>query len=274
MPGSIAIEQGSLEESLLLPLYAQALCAERFGDLFPNPGAVEAIERVTYDFSRMHLKDANILPQGLSTRLFADQIRAFLAHHPNGTVVDLGAGYDTFFPLVDTGTCQWINIDHAETIAARNRLMPPRERQTDLSFSMFDPAWFAACKADAQGGLLFIAHDEFSYYQPHAVELLTVSLAEEFPGCLILFDTMSTGSMKRANKAARKSGGSPVRFAVDDVQALRAWGSCITDVQDVSQIPSDIMGSKQLSLPLRMALFSGGSAGMTKIVRLQSRLSG
>ncbi|MGI6591113.1 MAG: class I SAM-dependent methyltransferase [Eggerthellaceae bacterium] len=268
------IEHGSLEESMMMPLYAQALCAQRFGDLFPDPGAIEAIARADYDFGRFKLKDAAILPQGLRNRIFADQIREFLSHHPNGTVVDLGAGCDTFFPQVDNGTCRWVNIDSAESIDARNRLMPKRARQADLAFSIFDPDWFSQVSADSDKGVLFIANGELGYYQPSAVQLLVVSIAEEFPGCQIVFDTVSTGNMKRANKAAQKAGTSPIRFAVDDVQELRSWDASITDAQDVGQVPSDVMGSKKLPLSVRIALFSGGSAGMTKVVRLQSRLAG
>lgn len=273
MTQKITIAPGSLEESMMAPLYAQAYCSQKYGDLFPDKAAEQVVANANYDFSHIRFKELGVLPDALCTRIISDQIRRFLEHRPNATVVDLNAGTDTFFPNVDNGMCRWVNIDHAETIDARNRLMPQRPRQTDIRSSIFDPVWFDQLDADPRSGLLFVADDVFSLYFPSAVKLLCVSLAEEFPGCTICFDTMSVGNMKRANKAARKHGYSEVKFAVDDVKALRAWSDRFTEAADVSKVPGDIMGSKALSLPTRMMLFSGGSAGITKVVRLESRFA-
>ena len=274
MTQKTTIVPGSLEESMMAPLYAQTYCSRKFGSLFADAAAEQATDNADYDFGQLRFKDLSVLPDALRTRIIADQIRAYLDHRPHATVVDLSAGTDTLCPNVDNGTCRWVNIDHDQTIDARNRLMPPLPRQTDIRSSIFDPAWFDQLDADPRNGLLFVANDVFSLYSPSAVKLLCVSLAEEFPGCTICFDTMSAGNMKRTNKAARRHGYSEVKFAIDDAGALRAWSDRFTEATDVSQVPGDIMASKALSLPTRMMLFSGGAAGITKVVRLQTRFAG
>lgn len=270
MAERIQVEKGSLAESMLTPLYAKAQCAQRFGDLFPDDEAVEIMARVGDAFRGPHLKDLDLLPGALRSRIFTDQITDYLAHNKDACVVDLDAGYDTFFPAVDNGTCTWVNIDRQETLDARRSLMSPHDRETNLAFSIFDPDWFNPVKKIAGGhSILFIANDVFSAFKPEAVRLLVCSLADEFPGAVLCFDTVSKSNQNRANKAARKAGTSEIRFALDDVSALRAWSKNIIDAQDISAAPGDIMASKALSLPARLMLFSGGSAGVTKIARLQ-----
>jgi O-methyltransferase involved in polyketide biosynthesis len=273
MTQKISIAPGSLEEAMMRPLYARAWCAERYGSLFPDPGAQQAVKRADYDVSHLRVKEMGALPEALRTRIVSDQIRAFLTHHANGTVVDLSAGTDNFFAAVDNGTCTWVDIDHEDALAARARLMPAGPRQQTVAASLFDPQWFDAVEADPRQGLLFVANDVFSWYKPAAVELLCTTLAQEFPGCQIVFDASSAGTMKRANKAARKTGAAEMKFAVNDVDALRRWSPQITEAADVSQVPGDILASHALSLPVRMMLFSGGSTGLSKVVRLQARFA-
>lgn len=269
MADRIRVPKGSLAEAMLLPLYAQAHCAQKYPELFPDPGAIETMERVGNGFKKPRLKDLEILPDAIRRRIFADQIADFLERYPDACVVDLGAAYDTYFPTVDNGTCTWVNVDHQEVLDARSLLMAPHERQTDLGFGIFDPDWFDRVKALGHGPMLFIASDVFGRYQPQAVRLLVSSLADEFPGSVLVFDTVGSASKGRANKAAGKAGSSEVKFSLDEVASIRNWSDRIIDAQDVSAVPGDVMGSKALSLPVRLMLFSGGSAGITKVARLQ-----
>lgn len=262
-------ESGSLAQSMLAPLYAQARCAEKFGELFCDPGAQRVMQGVGDRFKKPRLKDMDMLPDAIRRRIFTDWIADYLAHNPDAQVVDLGAGYDTFFDTVDNGTCSWVNIDHEAVLDARKQLMGTRERQTDLAYSIFDPDWFDLVK-DAPGGrTLFIASDVLGHYQPDAVKLLVCSLADEFPGAAMIFDTVSKSNLGRANKAARKSGNSGTQFALDEVGSVRTWSKSIIDAQDISVVPADIMASKAISLPVRLMLFSGGAAGAMKVARLQ-----
>lgn len=269
MADRIQVSKGSLAEAMLLPLYAQAHCAQKYPELFPDPGAVEAMERLGGSFNKPRLKDLEILPDAIRRRIFADQIADYLERYPDACVVDLGAAYDTYFPTVDNGTCTWVNVDHHEALDARSLLMAPHERQTDLGFGIFDPDWFDQVKKLGKGPILFIASDVLGRYQPKAVRLLVTSLADEFPGSVLVFDTVGSANKGRANKAAGKTGNTEVLFTLDDVASVRGWSDRIIDAQDVSAVPGDVMGSKSISLPVRLMLFSGGSAGMTKVARLQ-----
>ena len=45
--------------------------------------------------------------------------------HPEGLVVNLGAGLDTRFYRLDNGTIAWIDIDLPEVVAFRQKLQDP-----------------------------------------------------------------------------------------------------------------------------------------------------
>ncbi len=48
-------------------------------------------------------------------------VRAFLAGHPAGTVVEIGTGLNTRFERVDNGQSGWIDLDLPDVIELRRR---------------------------------------------------------------------------------------------------------------------------------------------------------
>ena len=53
MSEKLHIEKNTIQETLVIPLYARKRCTELFPDLFKDPAAVKLINGLDYDFDRL-----------------------------------------------------------------------------------------------------------------------------------------------------------------------------------------------------------------------------
>ena len=61
--GKIHIEKGSVQETLIIPLYARKLCAEQFPALYQDEYAAKICESIDYDFSKIEAKKNSAMYQ-------------------------------------------------------------------------------------------------------------------------------------------------------------------------------------------------------------------
>ena len=55
------IQKNSIQETLVIPLYARALCTRRFPHLFSDPLSVELLERLDYGFSTLEQASGGLM---------------------------------------------------------------------------------------------------------------------------------------------------------------------------------------------------------------------
>ena len=124
------IEQNSVQETLVIPLFGRVVCSEWFPQLFSDPTAKRICDSLDYDFeAKRRLMES---PAGLFGALevaqrqydLMQEVRAYLQTHPKAAVVNLGCGLDDTFTRVDNGLCKGYNIDMPDVIAVRNDLLP------------------------------------------------------------------------------------------------------------------------------------------------------
>ena len=85
--------------------------------------------------------------------------------HPEGLVVNLGAGLDTRFYRLDNGTIAWIDIDLPEVVAFRQKLQEPANpRRLLLAASVLEHGWVPHVKRLARSRVLFVAEGLFPYF--------------------------------------------------------------------------------------------------------------
>ena len=121
-----AVRLSGVPETLLWTLHNRAQEAMRPDALLRDPEAVRLYRAIDYDYARSFGK-----PDGshaLRSRMFDAALRPWLAGHPGGTVVDLACGLETQFQRCDDGRVKWLCVDVPETIAVRERLLPPSAR--------------------------------------------------------------------------------------------------------------------------------------------------
>ncbi|MBR1829567.1 MAG: class I SAM-dependent methyltransferase, partial [Atopobiaceae bacterium] len=128
MSEKIHIEKGSVQETLIIPLYGRKLCAEVFPKLYTDESAARICERLDYDFSDLDAQAKSTfwrfgaLEAAMRQLDMQWEIRDYLATHPCAAVVNMGCGLDQTGRACDNGSCRNYNIDMPDIIAAREEL--------------------------------------------------------------------------------------------------------------------------------------------------------
>lgn len=218
-------ELGAVSETLLLPLYFRAQEGRRPDALLRDPRAAELVAQVDYDFSALEGQSFQALNVVLRAREFDRRVRAFLAAHPDGVVVDMGCGLDTRFDRLDNGRVRWFNLDLPEVIRLRARFFAPTSRCRVLPFSALDPAWMDMVAAEP-GPYFFLAEGVLPYLEEEEVRGLVRALAERFPGAEFLFDAMPIlmARFSRLHPVLRNTR-ARTSWGVQDSRVLERWGA-------------------------------------------------
>ncbi len=188
------IELGSVQETLMLPLWARARETEKDNPIVYDPYAKSIVERIDYDFSQIEEGPAADHQGVWAIRAynFDNIVKEFLANNSKAIVVNIGAGLDTTFQRIDEGDALWINIDLPDVVAIRKKLIPDSEREMTLAKSVFDFTWIDDMSEWTKGrAILFTAAGVLCYFEAQEVEVLLRKLAETYPSSHVIFDSMS-----------------------------------------------------------------------------------
>ena len=225
------IEKNTVQETLVIPLYARKMCTELYPDLFRNETAVRLIDEVDYDFSALAKKAESSMQQfgflevAMRQNDLAWEVRDYLKAHPHAAVVNLGCGLDDTGRSCDNGSCRIYNLDFPDVIAVRDKLLPAGEREENIPCDLNDTEWFG--RIDASGGAVFFAAGVFYYFLSGQVRTLVQAMEKAFPGGRLVFDAANKTAVKMMLKtwikdAQIKDVGA--YFAVSDaVKELDAW---------------------------------------------------
>ena len=276
MSKKLHIEKNTVQETLVIPLYARKKCTELFPTLYQDETAARLIEGIDYDFSANEAK-ANSLMQrfgflevAVRQNDLAWEVRDYLREHPRAAVVNLGCGLDSTGRACDNGTCLVYNLDFPDVIEAREQLLPARERENDIACDLNDTSWFS--KIDDSGGAVFFASGVFYYFLTEQVCTLACAMAERFAGGRLVFDAANRMAVKMITKTWLKEAKIKdvgAYFAVSDAAAeLSDWSECIN-----ASSRGYMLGYSNLKDPSVSGLFrllarvGDGAMGM-QIVRL------
>ena len=203
------IEKNTVQETLIIPLFARKVCSELYPDLYRDETAVRLIDQLDYDFSEAEKNSHSLMQRfgalEVAMRQYdlAFEVRDYLKNHPNATVVNLGCGLDSTGRACDNGSCKIYNLDFPDVITVRNELLPVGEREENIPCDLNDTAWFS--KIDATGGAIFFASGVFYYFLTEQVKVLVQSMADAFPGGVLVFDAANRTAVKMIAKTWLKS---------------------------------------------------------------------
>ena len=170
------IEKNTIQETLVIPLYARKLCSELYPKLFQDPSAAELMERLDYDFSAVEKQSKGLVQRygalevAMRQTDLASEVRDYLRDHPQAAVVNMGCGLDETGETCDNGTCRIYNIDMPDIIALRDQLIPAGERTKNIACDLNDPRWFD--EIDDHDGAVFFAAGVFYYFQQEQAQTL------------------------------------------------------------------------------------------------------
>ena len=229
MAGKVKIEKGSVQETLVIPLYGRKLCAEQFPNLYTDGSAARICEGLDYDFSDLEKRAKSTLYQFGALEAAMRQIdmeweiRDYLKTHPNAVVVNMGCGLDQTGRSCDNGTCKIYNVDMPDIVAARDELTPAGERERNIAGNLNDFAWMD--EIDGSEGAVFFAAGVFHYFTFDQVKALMCALGERFAGGRAVFDTMGKLGRRLMKKTFKSFGMESYDdcLCVDDPAELDGW---------------------------------------------------
>lgn len=211
------------KETMLITLYSRALESQTQNPVLRDPWAEEAIRRIDYDFA--HLKLAAVAP--LSTAIRAKQFdlwtSAFLADHPDATVLHLGCGMDSRVFRVDPpASVHWFDVDYPEVIDLRKRLYPERDGYGLISTSLADLSWLDEIPKAYPA--MIVAEGVMMYLTEDIVKPLLYRLTNYFPAGQVAFDSLSRfGSRMAGANPSVKATGATFSWGIDDPTDIKAF---------------------------------------------------
>ena len=227
----VHIQKNTVQETLMIPLYARKVCSELFPTLFQDHRAAELVSRLDYDFDRLTaqyngtMQRFGALEIAMRQTDLATEVRQYLQEHPRAAVVNLGCGLDQTGENCDNGTCKIYNLDLPDVIAVRNMLLPSTDRIRNLAVDLNDTAWFGLI--DASEGVVFFAAGVFYYFTQQQIQKLFNKMALEFPGGRLVFDTAGKLALKMMLKTWVKQAGITnvgAYFYVENIEThIRPW---------------------------------------------------
>jgi O-methyltransferase involved in polyketide biosynthesis len=212
-------------ETMLWTLHNRAGEAMRADAVLRDQKTLEIYRALDYDYEGSF--GAPVPSLANRSRVFDDELRAFLAAHPGGVIVNLGEGLETHRYRVDGEDALWITVDLPESIAIRERFIAPDAHHRHVAMSALDRRWFDAVPPGRP--VCITAQGLLMYLQPDEVASLIADMAKRFPGARFCFDHIPQWLSKRMLKGYRPSKNltiPPMPWGVDRSEiapTLREW---------------------------------------------------
>jgi len=237
----------------LVPLYARALDQRRRRPILDDPKAVEIVESIDWDFRRFGQR-RRLVGCVLRSAIFDVLVRDFLERHPEGTVVEIGAGLNTRFERLDNGTIHWFDLELPDIVELRRRFFSDSQRRITLATSVVDCDWIETVRR-SPGPYLFVAETVFVYLEGAQVKDALAQIATGFSRVTIALDTVGRRAVNSANKDfARRKMAARFVWTCEDPVEVEGWkiGLRLVQSRTVAEAPDCLW--PRLPIPLRASL--------------------
>ncbi len=207
----IQIEKGTVQETLIVPLYARKKCTDNFPQLYSDNTAAEICGKLDHDFSDLEkmykstFYEFGAMEGALRQLDMMWEINDYIASHPDAAIVCMGCGLDFDARRCGTERNPIFNIDFPDVIETREKLGGVDPRETNIISDLTDHNWME--KITAENGAVFYAAGVFHYLKREDLRALVVAMAEQFPGCRLVFDTVGKLGYRLMMKAVLKKHG-------------------------------------------------------------------
>lgn len=216
-----SVSWGSVEWTNLVTLYLRAHESRSRHPILGDHAAAEAVDRIEYDFKRIHrssLPASNQYLVVLRAKQLDDWCADFLATHPDATVLHLGCGLDgRAFRLAVPPSVRWFDVDQPMVIELRRRLYDETERYRMIGSSVTDPQWLAEIPTGYP--TLVVAEGLLMYLRESEVRDLLQRVTDRFDSGEMHFDTLSS----RAPLLSRVLTKGIITWGIGNARDLESW---------------------------------------------------
>lgn len=225
------INLGSIQETMLLPLWGRAMEARKNRPLLVDRKAEEIVEALPYDFATIASNISRLtMASWIARSIFFDRkISEYISLHPDALIVNVGSGMDTTFERVDNGRINWVDLDFPDAIDIRRRFIEETSRRRFLAGSALDQHWYSELGRNEK--VLIMLAGVIYYFSGEEVLSLFAAIHRELPGSEVVFDYASVRGVDIANRKVIKKGGM-------NSNAKLKWGT--DNIYDLEQLDHNI----------------------------------
>ena len=242
-----SVRGGSVEWTNLVTLYLRACESRSPHPILGDHAAAAAVDRIDYDFRRIHrtsLPASNQYLVTLRAKQLDDWCADFLRRHPDAVVLHLGCGLDgRAFRLCVSPSVLWFDIDQPSVIELRRRLYDDTEQYRMIGSSVTDPQWLDDIPTGRP--TLVVAEGLLMYLSEREVRQLLQRLTDRFGHGEMLFDTLSALA-PLLSKVLTKG---IIKWGIRDVRELETWN---TKLRLLERTPALTGYEKIKSTPVRL----------------------
>jgi methyltransferase (TIGR00027 family) len=224
----------SVEWTNLVTLYLRACESRSPQPILGDRAAAEAVDRIDYDFKRIHRAAqpwGNQFLVALRAKKLDDWTADFLHRHPDAVVLHLGCGLDTrAFRLNSPTTAQWFDLDQPGVIELRHKLYDETTAYRMIGSSVADPTWLDQIPTGRP--TLVVAEGLLMYLTEPEVRDLLARLTARFGSGEMLFDTLSP-SGPRLSKIFTNG---IVKWGIGDAREIEAWNLGLRFIEQASAL--------------------------------------
>jgi O-methyltransferase involved in polyketide biosynthesis len=249
-------------ETMLATLYGRALDSRASPSILHDLAADTAVRNIDYDFRRTRMTRTTAAGVALRGRQLDDWTTAFLADHPQATVLHLACGLDTrVHRLAPSSSVRWVDLDHPEVIELRERLLPaPTGDYRMLGSSVTDDDWLETVPADRP--TLAVFEGLTMYLRKEDGQRLIQRITDRFPCGVLLFDCYgSLGIRLQKLVPAVRNAGATLHWSIDDPHEIETWHdglTCLDALRSVDMPGLDLLptaGRLQMAVLARLPVF-------------------
>jgi O-methyltransferase involved in polyketide biosynthesis len=210
------VELGTVQETLLIPLYYRAAESRRPDAIIQDSFACKITEKLEYDFRKFDPHWNIQMDVAIRTEIFDEILINFLKERPRATVLNLGAGLDARCLRLDNQRLKCFNIDLPDSIELRNLFFPNQARHTNIAANVFDFGWMDQVDlgSEASSSVIALAEGLFCYCTESQIKSLLGEMSQRWPGCQLAFQSLCPALVGRAKTVG----------AVNQTQAEFRWG--------------------------------------------------
>ncbi len=228
-----------IPRTLLFTLRARAEEDVHPARLFADTKAAEWFAAMSLDAdAEMALQSAYSsvfqLGTAVRTKLYDNITTNFLRNHPDGLIVELGAGLSTrMYRLGHLGGC-WLVLDLPEAIEFRQQF-EERGVCATIAASMLDFNWTTQMPATPPENILFIAEAALFFLVPDAIKMLFSRMQTHFPGAIFAFDVLTQQFSPKA-RARFLAVDAPMQWLLRDEHDLESFDLTIQEQWVVTHV--------------------------------------
>jgi O-methyltransferase involved in polyketide biosynthesis len=220
----VPVQLGTVQETLLVPLWARARECDEDRPVLQDPTSLEILNQLDYDFAPLDGARASQLGCCVRGAQVDRWLQQFLDRHPEGTVIELGVGLNSRFERVDNGRARWFELDLPDAMELRREFFTDTSKRTMLSGSALDDDWIERVRSESQGPYFIASEGMLVYLDTREVRGLFDRVADAFPGAMFAYDSMSPLVVRHQRKHdAMRYFTAEFTWAVGDAREVESW---------------------------------------------------